>query len=166
MADNDESISTLEMIDFGSLLGAPLTACVEAQAQAAAATTRYMQQVGFRMNNDSALEAKTMTFTYTIGGKGKRLTVPLISVVPLPYLQIDNVNLRFSTDVAIDDGYLVGAVSSEPYGTVTSSQSSMFKSDMRIDVDIKATTSDLPYGIGRILEVLGNSIEVTQKNKE
>ena len=67
MADNDESISTLEMIDFGSLLGAPLTACVEAQAQAAAATTRYMQQVGFRMNNDSALEAKTMTFTYTIG---------------------------------------------------------------------------------------------------
>lgn len=162
MGAKDEIKSTLTAIDFGSLLGAPLTACVEAQAQAAAATTRYVEQVGFTHEN-SNYDAKTLQFSFTVEGRRKKLIVPLISVVPLPYLNIDNVDINFTTNVALEDGYLVGSISTDNNSTETSNQSSSLKSNIQIKVGLKASTSDMPYGISRILEVLSNSMEVTQQ---
>ena len=160
MSDIKDSISMLQKIDFGSLLGAPLTACVEAQAQAASATGRYIEETGFVRDSDYNLQALFLSFDFTMDGRRKRITVPLISVVPLPYLQIDNVDIRFATDVSLEDGYLVGTVSSDGYTETTSQQQSTLKSDLRIRVALKASTSDIPYGLARVLEVMNKAMEV------
>lgn len=159
MANYNETVSTLEKIDFGTLLGAPLSACVEAQAQAAKATSNYIRSMGFNQKEEYNLEAKLIHFNFMAGGKKKRLTVPLISVVPLPYLQVDNVNLKFAADVALEDGYLVGKVSTDDNAQSQQTTSSKFNSDLKIKIDIKATTSDMPYGISRILEVMNKAAE-------
>ncbi len=48
--DLKTSVDALEHTDFGSLLGAPLQACVDAQMQAAYATTDYLDRVCFKYN--------------------------------------------------------------------------------------------------------------------
>ena len=51
--DLKTSVDALEHTDFGSLLGAPLQACVDAQMQAAYATTDYLDRVCFKYNPET-----------------------------------------------------------------------------------------------------------------
>ena len=47
------AVETISSLPFGTLIGAPLTAAVEAQAQAAKSTIDFIQEVGFiPPNND------------------------------------------------------------------------------------------------------------------
>jgi hypothetical protein len=164
--DFDDITSSLEAIDFGSLIASPLTACVEAQAQASAATTRYIHQVGFHHDQDTNYQAKTLQFSFTMGGQRKRIVLPLISVVPLPYLQIDHIKLNFATDVSMDSGYLIGRIATTASMTEKHEQASSFKGDLKINVGIQASTSDLPLGVERLMQVLSGAVEVTQKSPE
>lgn len=54
--DNQESL--LQELDFNRILGAPLSACVNAQEEAAQATLQYLNEVVFTQagDDDSSLE--------------------------------------------------------------------------------------------------------------
>lgn len=93
--------SPLGELDFNRIIGGPLSACVNAQEEAAQATLDYLNGVVFRKKDDdeSCLEPVTMTFYFERGGVVNRLTMPLLCIVPVPYLRIDQVNLRFQATV-------------------------------------------------------------------
>lgn len=158
----DETNNMLSKIDFGKLLASPIEACVDAQAAACVAASKYIMEFGF-VGDSNVMDVKPFVFYFTTPeGKRKKLTVPLISLVPLPYLQIKDVNLAFKTQISVnEDGKIVGKMNS---GKQTASNSS-FQSDLRVDVNIKASASDMPIGVARVLEILGDNISVKNSTK-
>ena len=62
--DNQESL--LQELDFNRILGAPLSACVNAQEEAAQATLQYLNEVVFTQagDDDSSLEPVTVSFYF------------------------------------------------------------------------------------------------------
>lgn len=172
MDDNfNDSVSALEKTDFRAILGAPLTACVDAQAQAASATADYIEKVGFRYNNISKeYETTTITFRYYTEDEVKTIIVPLITVMPVPYLQIRDVNMNFSADLSVRNGALSARVSkdndkifrrtTETEGN--SNESTSFSSDLKVNVNIKASSADMPMGVSYLLQVLQNSIDMKE----
>ena len=49
--------SALQAIPFGSIIGGPLKACVEAQALAAKTTWEFIQNVGINVNPETGEES-------------------------------------------------------------------------------------------------------------
>ena len=146
----------LEKMNFGALLGAPLKACVDAQAQAATATSDYIDRVCFKYNpQTNVYETETISFTYTTDEGEKRITVPLISVMPIPYIQIRHVDLKFAADVSVSDGQLVAKVATENNSDKAKKEENEemttdFKSDLKVDINIKASSADMPMGVARL----------------
>lgn len=156
----EETNDSLSKIEFGKLIASPISACIDAQASACIATSRYVKEFGFEKNNDNdILDAKSVKFYFnTPDGKAKRLTVPLISLVPLPYLQIKDVDLSFKTQVSINSNGKIVAKMTSGGSSENAEEKNSFQSDMRVNVGIKASSSDIPLGISRVLEILGNNI--------
>ena len=150
----------LEKMNFGALLGAPLKACVDAQAQAATATSDYIDRVCFKYNpQTNVYETETISFTYTTDEGEKRITVPLISVMPIPYIQIRHVDLKFAADVSVSDGQLVAK--KEENEEITTD----FKSDLKVDINIKASSADMPMGVARLLQFMQQNINVKEASE-
>jgi len=166
--DLKTSVDALEHTDFGSLLGAPLQACVDAQMQAAYATTDYLDRVCFKYNPETeTYETVTVSFGYSTEDGDKRITLPLASVMPIPFLQIHNVNLHFAADVSVADGQqLMAKVATDSYsasGRTSSSQQetgkTQYSNDIKVDVKVVATSSDMPMGVAKLLQVMQQFIQ-------
>lgn len=159
--------AALQSIPFGNLIGAPLEACVNAQAQAAWTTYEYISEVGFDVKSEYEWEARTVSFTFMMEGVMKQITVPLLTILPLPYLQIDTVDISFTADVSVNsEGKMMAKVSNATDSEAVKQSSLNFQS--QIGIDIKASSAgNMPVGIAKLLDILGNScIEVIEVEDE
>lgn len=163
--------SPLGELDFNRIIGGPLSACVNAQEEAAQATLDYLNGVVFRKKDDdeSCLEPVTMTFYFESGGVVNRLTMPLLCIVPVPYLRIDQVNLRFQATVTEssmkEEKLELKAKYSAPGDSaeITDVAQEKFLSKRCIDVDLNVTTADMPMGISKLIEIFNNQlVEIKQ----
>ena len=159
--------AALQSIPFGNLIGAPLEACVNAQAQAAKTTYDYISEVGFNVKSEYEWEARTVSFSFMMEGVMKQITVPLLTILPLPYLQIDTVDISFTADVSVNsEGKMMAKVSNATDSEAVKQSSLNFQS--QIGIDIKASSAgNMPVGIAKLLDILGNScIEVIEVEEE
>ena len=159
--------AALQSIPFGNLIGAPLEACVNAQAQAARTTYDYISEVGFNVKSEYEWEARTVSFSFMMEGVMKQITVPLLTILPLPYLQIDTVDISFTADVSVNsEGKMMAKVSNATDSEAVKQSSLNFQS--QIGIDIKASSAgNMPVGIAKLLDILGNScIEVIEVEEE
>ena len=163
--------SPLGELDFNRIIGGPLSACVNAQEEAAQATLDYLNGVVFRKKDDdeSCLEPVTMTFYFESGGVVYRLIMPLLCIVPVPYLRIDQVNLRFQATVTEssmkEEKLELKAKYSAPGDSaeITDVSQEKFLSKRCIDVDLNVTTADMPMGISKLIEIFNNQlVEIKQ----
>ena len=163
--------SPLGELDFNRIIGGPLSACVNAQEEAAQATLDYLNGGVFRKKDDdeSCLEPVTMTFYFERGGVVNRLTMPLLCIVPVPYLRIDQVNLRFQATVTEssmkEEKLELKAKYSAPGDSaeITDVAQEKFLSKRCIDVDLNVTTADMPMGISKLIEIFNNQlVEIKQ----
>lgn len=103
-------MSHITEVPLYQIIGAPLLALVQAETQAAKATARFIEQVGFDSsgtNGDELLHygnLKVVTFRYSklgVGGKETvvEIEVPVLSIVPIPALQIREAQIDFSVEV-------------------------------------------------------------------
>jgi hypothetical protein len=204
------AVETISSLPFDMLIGAPLTAAVNAQAQGAKATVDFIQDVGFlppSSNEDmlfptpGALDAaggalvpgdlgqvRTVTFTYsTTDGAGavstSQLTVPLLTVVPIPNLQIAEMTIDFVAKISeaitsskkdVDNrrkdasahtkggwGPVSGGLKASYSSTHTSSseRSSKYQTELTMSIHVRATSESLPKGLGRVLDILASTIK-------
>lgn len=170
--DTPQQTSPLGALDFKRIIGAPLSACVSAQEEAAQATLEYINEVVFRRKDDDPdnLEPVTVTFYFESAGVVNRLTIPLLCIVPVPYLQIEQVNLTFQATVTessmSDDRLQLKAKYSSPGDSGEESDASKAEYQNRrcIDVNLCVTAADMPMGISKILEIFNNQlVEVRQE---
>jgi hypothetical protein len=197
------AVEELSQIPFSHLIGSPLKAAIESQALAAQSTIEFIQKVGFKapatnpfappdmlMTNPAAdAEAgdiRNVTFKYDKKDQNGvdrsfSLTVPLLTIVPIPYIRIDEVNIEFSCkltdqverstntqfklDTSVSGSY--GAFWSPIKAEVrvsatynnTSSDTAKQTREYNMRVNVRAVQDDIPAGLGRILSILEDSIK-------
>lgn len=188
----------LASLDFENLIGGPLIAVVHAQAQSAMATVNFIKQVGFKPPAGAATitataqstgEPATVTFNYKksipkADGSGNEmkdasLTVPFLSMLPIPYLRVQEVNIDFlakinaiqsrqvDTSVAVT-GELEAKASflwasaklkvSTSYQRQTKEGSTVTR-DYSMGVKVKAVQDEMPGGLDRLLSILESLIK-------
>lgn len=149
-----EGVST---VPFGKLIGGILTACVDAQQNASEVAWNYTKHV---------MEKNTpMVFTFVREGVPMRLQVPLITIVPLPYLKLDNVNIDFDAEVSVNNeqnGEFTVKVNNSTANTSTTQGATMStaKANANMHIDINAATTDMPAGLAALMNYINNGIIV------
>lgn len=154
--------SALNSIPFGNIIGGPLAACVRAQAEAAQTTIDFIR--GFTMTNSEldpeGVEPITVTFTFIMNGEKTRMTVPLMTIVPIPYMHIDYIDLNFTADItACDDGKMEAKYATEGY-TRTENDEQSVSVESKMGINVRASTSSMPSGMAKMLEFFTNNLIV------
>ena len=174
------SVQALQSIPFRDLIGGPLQAAVDAQQMAAESTIEFIEKVGF--DPDAApgsSDLRNVTFTYSKDdGNGSNqnfsLTVPLLAIVPIPFIRIDEVNIEFNAklnDVVRSDettesrfgisgsasarwGWGKASIRSSYSRTRKASTSSTFESEYQMNIKVRAGAAPMPEGMAKILDIL------------
>ena len=178
MAEEGQELASL---DFANLIGGPLNALIEAQAKSAITTANFIRQVGFDANNDvinvKFRYEKTNDQGFT---QDFELAVPFLTMVPIPYITIDEASVEFNAKITsvreskVDSNFTQDVQSETNVGwwvrakvnTQTSYQQQKSDTakversyDMRVFVKVR--NAEMPRGTERILDIMENVI--TQK---
>ena len=91
-------------LDMKNLIGAPLTAAADASVQLAQSTADFINRVGFDeegkvRNVDFGYEKKVNNEDGTTDVQEMKVHVPILSIVPIPNLQVDQVGITFDMEV-------------------------------------------------------------------
>ena len=166
-------------LDMEQLVSAPLAAAVEAGIRLADETAQFIKTVGV----DEQGHVRNAEFCYvqhSIDGAGQAVSqemqvdVPLLAIVPVPNLHIDEVNLLFDIEVkqsetkdstmelsAKGDGSLgFGPAKVTVSGMVSTYQTNARKSDYsaKYHIDIRATDHGTPEALARVIDMMSESL--------
>jgi hypothetical protein len=165
-------------LDMGNLIGGPLTAAANASVTLARSTADFINTVGF--NADKS--ARTMLFKFEksdadpLGNPVRNemsLQIPLLAIVPIPNLQIDEVNIIFDMEVkeseksesSLDAGGSFsasagwGPLKVSISGSVSVHESNTRSTDnsAKYHVDVRAANHGTPEGLARVLDIIAAS---------
>jgi len=189
-APSQVATSALQAIPFSSMIGGPLKACIEAQAMAAKTSWEFIQEVGLNQDPDTGeKKAVNVSFSFIQNGREVQLNVPLLTIVPIPYIAIHSVDINFKASISassssvseqssssslnagasITAGLKVGpfhmdAKLNANYSSKKDSKAteeSKYSVEYTMDVAVKAGQDSMPAGLAKVLELLGNSLDVS-----
>lgn len=239
------AVETVSSLPFGMLIGAPLTAAIEAQTQAAKSTIDFILQVGFLpptavaagalvadpdpvdVTQPDAVPAATanpstnagqtrmVTFTYTttnedaavvaaaanvaaaaagatpatiaaavaLTNQTATITVPILSVVPIPFFSIDEMTIDFVAKITealtassratsasvksastqaqggwgpVSGGFKAGMSSTH---SSASERSSKYQTELTMRIHVRASSESMPKGMAKVLDMLAGLIK-------
>ena len=193
------AVDELRQIPFDYLIGAPLKAAIEAQGLAAKTTIDFIEKVGFIPDDpdqdpffedeDADVEGgqvRNVTFQYTKTDQNNlpanvELSVPILSIVPIPYIRIDEMTINFTAK--LNDAIENTTKTNFKLETEAKAQYRAFWSPIRLDfrvsasyedsresksrytreyqmtINVRAVQDDIPAGLERILDLLEQSIK-------
>lgn len=197
--NQERGTALLSQIPFGAVIGGPLKAAVDAQGAAALACYDFISKVGFEAaDGDTSADAKRtkvreITFLFERQGEGAAaqptkvaLTVPLLTIMPLPFIRIESITVNFKASIsALDsreqrdsssqEGQLNGSatigfglwklnvggsVSSKKDSTATNT--SKYSVEHTMDISMHAVQDDMPAGLAKVLSIMTDAIAVTR----
>lgn len=169
-------------LNMEQLIGGPLAAAATGSTLLANSTANFIKTIGF----DESGKIKTAAFAYqkrTVNEDGTtnmdemRIDMPLLAIVPIPNLQVDEVNILFDMEVkqsessrqALDVGAtLTGSLGIGPIkvsisGSVSVHQENTRSSDnsAKYHVDVRATNHGTPEGLARVLDMMAANVAPT-----
>lgn len=166
-------------LDMQNLIGGPLRAAADASMQLADSTANFINKVGFDENGNTRkasfqFEKKSFNEDGTTNEDEMKIDVPMLAIVPIPNLQVDEVNILFDMEVkeseksesatdlsATASGSLnLGIVKVNISGSVSSHSSNTRSSDnsAKYHVDVRATNHGTPEGLARVLDMMAASV--------
>ena len=172
----------LQALPFGSLIGGPLDAAIEAQGRAAMSSVNFIRTIGF----DEDDKVRSITFKAKKGDTESTITVPLLTIVPIPFIRIDDMTIAFKANVTsskessdstssslVAEGslkasasYLVAKASIEASVSSKkdseSTKNSKYSVETTIDVHVHAVQDELPAGLAKMLDILASTIEAEE----
>lgn len=169
-------------LDMKELIGGPLAAAAAGSTLLANSTANFIKTVGF----DEAGKLRTVAFAYqkrsvnedgTTNMDEMKIDMPLLAIVPIPNLQVDEVNILFDMEVkqsessheALDVGAtLTGSLGIGPVKVSISGSVSVHKENTRSSdnsakyhVDVRATNHGTPEGLARVLDMMAANVAPT-----
>lgn len=199
MAIQDDATKQLGALPFGNIIGGPLVAAIEAQAKAARSSVEFIRSVAFKLNsqgnptdevqmiNFSYMQKSVDTATKESTFNKATLEVPLLAIVPIPYIRIDDMTIQFKANISAESSSkdtTVDATASEVKGNITgkygwgpasveasfsagysakkdstSARDSKYSVEYTMDIYVHAVNDDMPKGMATVLQLLNQSIE-------
>lgn len=179
--------NALQAIPFSALIGGPLDACIQAQAQAAKTSWEFINAVGLTIDPETnEKKAITVAFEYNNNGKMTTLVVPLIILLPIPYMAIDTVTIDFMANISAASssvqetsedtelGVAVDATASLNVGPFSlnvtakanysakshskAAQESRYSVEYTMQVHVAGGQADMPAGLQTVLNILSGSV--------
>jgi len=170
----------LSNIDFASIIGGPLQACVEAQTSASLATVDFIERVAFKQEYQEPgadRELMMVDFSYEKtetddddGDRTVKIVVPFISLLNIPSFRIDVCDIEFN--VKLNSVYtkntnqtgggrarLGGLFKLIRFGVNVGTKRNTI-TDVKVEkeysltVKVRATNDELPAGLDRVLTSL------------
>ncbi|MDH4240403.1 MAG: DUF2589 domain-containing protein [Phycisphaerae bacterium] len=178
-------ISEFQSLPLHQILGSPLLAMVQGQAQAAQATAEFIERIGFKRSatdtGDQLGELRMVTFTYQkpdeAGGmQTYKIEIPLLSLVPIPGIQIKEGELEFNIKVTdIQTSTTTTALSSPDaeagdwlsqgriefraaMGKLESTSSERQSTELQMKVRMTVEQADIPAGMSHLFRLMDQSI--------
>jgi len=172
-------------LPMGDLVGAPLMAACEAQVRLAQATADFINKVGFEQNEkgESTGTTRTSAFKFTrpvqnAAGdwvdEAVEMNVPLLSIVKVPTLAVENVDITFDMEVKAathDKSSLdIEASASASWGgfgakvavqgSVASHKENTRSTDnsAKYHVNVQARDGGMPEGLARVMDILQTAV--------
>lgn len=100
-ASVNEAAASWEKVSFDKIIAEPLKATVKAQGDAAKSVLEFIRNVGVTSDSDNGSETLTVvSFNFFKNGKNSKLQIPLITLVPIPALCIDEVTYDFKMTIS------------------------------------------------------------------
>lgn len=166
-------------LNMAHLIGAPLKAAADASTQLANSTADFIEKVGF----DNEGKVRNVIFGYQSRSMNEdgssnldemKVAVPMLAIVPIPNLQVDEVNVLFDMEVKQSEkkesGFDMGAslsgsarlgfIKVNVTGSVSAHQSNTRSSDnsAKYHVDVRATNHGIPEGLARVLDMMAANV--------
>ena len=152
-----------------NLISAPLLASCEGQKALAQTTAQFITEVGMDKNGNT----KSVTFNYEDGSEKVVLDVPLLSIINIPSLCVDTIDVEFDMEVStqsasksstdssaelnVKAGF--GCWSASFTGKVSHHSENSRSSDTsaKYSISVKGK-QEKPEGLMKVLDMLNNSI--------
>lgn len=97
----------LQALPLEYMLSAPMTGAIKSQALAAQTTVDFIEKVGLEEDETGNLKVRAVSFEYTRQvtdpnnpaadpvPQTNKLTVPMLSIVPVPFIRVQELNVDF-----------------------------------------------------------------------
>lgn len=96
----NKSIGTLQGLPFENLIGGPLRACIDAQREAAETSVDFITKVGLNKDKETGEKSAVyVSFSFIQNGRKVVINVPMLALVPIPYIAINSVDINFKATV-------------------------------------------------------------------
>ncbi len=166
-------------LDMKQLIGGPLSAAAEASTLLANSTADFINKVGF----DNTGKVRTVAFGYqkrsmnedgTSNLDEMKIDIPMLAIVPIPNLQVDEVNILFDMEVrqsessqqsldvgaSLSGSMNLGIIKVNISGSVSVHQENTRSSDnsAKYHVDVRATNHGTPEGLARVLDMMAANV--------
>jgi hypothetical protein len=175
-------ISEIQSLPFYQIIGAPLLAVVQGQTQAAQATAEFIERVGFEaVNGKTGIgNMRMVVFSYQKPGpdgalQTYRAEVPLLSLIPIPSIQVKNADFEFNikvTDVQTSETKTALAIQGAQPGDWLSAGRTEFRAtmgkmssdseqrsvDLQMKVTIKTEQADITAGMAHLFRIFDQAI--------
>lgn len=184
----------LSSIDFQSMIGGPLNAVIKAQAQSAQTSVDFIKSVGFNaagaatdpgkptmvsFTYDKPIETKDAAGVITVTPTPYKLTVPILTMLPIPYIRVEEVTVDFNAKInsvvesttASSSELNASLAAKGGWGPVSAELKCSYSSKKSISatektertysliIHVRAVQDELPAGLEKLLGVLENSIK-------
>lgn len=214
MGVTEKTLTALNGIPFGNMIGAPLSACIQAQQEAAVTTVDFIRSVGLNTKTTKSIEkvkgedgkekeveveieeneAIYVYFNFVQNGRKVNISVPLLTILPIPYIAINTVDISFKATVnGTESSSSTFSSSFEKNKETTtkkaglgwfkakstnmkttistkrdssSTRESNYSIEATIDVAVHASQDSMPAGMSKVLELLGSAMDICDPNGE
>jgi hypothetical protein len=184
----------LNGIDYSALIGGPLQAAIKAQAMAAQSTYEFIERVGLTTDKEGVKQAINVTFLYQKDGQLVKLIVPLLTIVPIPLILVDEVSIQFKANINASASSTTEDSSSEniageleasgkigwgPFSLQArfkasysskkdskATQDSRYSVEYTQDVMVHASQAGVPAGLATVLNILSNAATGASRDGE
>lgn len=167
-------------LNMEQLIGGPLSAAADASKQLAFSTADFIRRVGF---DEKSGKARTVAFAYqkrsmnedgTSNLDEMKVEVPILAIVPIPNLQVDEVNILFDMEVkestkseksmdmgaSLTGSMNLGFIKVSVTGSVSAHSSNTRSTDnsAKYHVDVRAANHGTPEGLSRVLDMIAANV--------
>lgn len=173
-------VNELNNIDFRKMIGGPLQAVIDAQVASSLATVNFINNVGFTIDpTTNKKELVMVDFTHnrkdvkedgTETSKEIAVKVPLLAMLPIPSLRIEqatidfNVKLNSVASASVSDELGIKVEAGGGFGPINFKVSASYqrktssnvevKKEYALNVNVKVSQDEIPPGLEKLLNLL------------
>lgn len=192
MEDKKIRKTSSQVMELQQLIAGPLIATIEADALSAQKYLDYLMRVAFESYNPVTGETgklRMLTFTYNEqdvnGSSKKNVSIPLLTLVPLPLLHVEEADFDFDIKILdalsenVEEKFSVenGESVKQPQSTGFKMRASLapqreVKDDLQqslsanMKVKVRMRQADMPAGLSNLLHLTANNVQVEDAEAE